>query len=175
MDWRHCLFLAAFYFVKYSIDNNLIGPWGQCIIASLFGLSLLKIADKIRLNISFHHHILLGQSVTGAGLMVLYATSYAATHYYDLIPLIAGFAAMTVVTGLAILLSLRHSVPIALMALIAAFITPALFSNNTGSAPALFSYVFVLFSGFMFLCYKQGWKLLSYITVAFSFLWIGFG
>src|ERR1035437_4769630 len=67
------LFLTAVFFLKYAFQNDWIGPRGQIAICAL-GAAALAAAGSRFLNKNWR---ILGQSLIGLGLAILYATFYA--------------------------------------------------------------------------------------------------
>jgi len=163
--------LGGFFLVKYSIDNNLLSPLVRVVLGVLLGLGLLAGGDVIRQRPDFANGRRIAQSLSGAGIAVLYAAVYAATSLYHLIPPALGFAGMAAITATAIVLSLRYGKPIALLGLICGFLAPALVESNDPSAFVLFSYLFCLFAGAMVLIRQQAWWDLAIPALGASLGW----
>lgn len=166
------LALAGFFLVKYSLDNNLLSPTVRITIGGLFGLGLLYAAKKVRSNPDFANGIRISQALSGAGIAVLYVVSYASVRLYSLFPAFAGFAAMAAVTATALVLSLRHGPPIALLGMVGGFLTPALLSNGGGDAFSLFVYLYFTASGLLIVIRKSNWWWLSIPTILGALLWV---
>ncbi len=114
--------LGFFYFVRYSIENGLLGPVARLSLAAAGGL--LSVAAGCWLH--FHHkianHQRIGEALTGAGIAALYFSAYALSKIYALAPVSVSFALMCLVTGGAILLTLScGGVAAATLALIGGF------------------------------------------------------
>ncbi len=167
------LALAGFFLVKYSIEKGLLSPAIRVCLGGLFGIILLVAAKYIREKSSFAN-IRIPQSLSGAGIAVLYATFYAATGLYQLIPSFLSFAGMAATTGLAIFLSLRHGAPIALLGLIGGFLTPALVGATEPSSSILLTYLLIVFFGLMFIIKRQSWWYLAIPALLACFVWVGF-
>ncbi len=163
--------LGGLFLVKYSIDNNLLSPFVRVLLGGLLGLGLLAAGDVVRKRPNFANGRRIAQSLSGAGIAVLYLAIYAATSLYELISPTVGFIGMAAVTATGIVLSLRYGKPIALLGLIFGFITPALIQSDTPSALVLFAYLIVLSAGAMALIRQQGWWDLALPTLAASLGW----
>ena len=83
-----------------------------------------------------------------------------------------GFGAMAAVTATALVLSLRHGPPIALLGMAGGFLTPALLSIDGGNAFASFIYLYFTASGLLIVVRKTKWWWLSIPTIAASLLWV---
>ena len=166
------LALAGLFLVKYSIDNNLLSPTVRVILGALFGGALLYAADWARRKPNFANGIRIAQSLSGAGIAILYASIFAATSLYQLLPNLLGFVGMAFVTATAVVLSLRHGPPITLLGLVGGFLTPALLGSDDPSAPLLFIYLYLVFGGLMLVIKRQNWWTLSIPTLLGAFLWV---
>ncbi|MCK5374876.1 MAG: DUF2339 domain-containing protein [Alphaproteobacteria bacterium] len=167
------LALGAFYLVKYSIDNSLLNPAVRVFMGGTLGCVFLFAARWIREKGNIANGVRIAQSLSGAGIATLYVSIFAATSLYHFLPNLAGLAGMTVVTGIAVNLSLRHGAPIALLGLVAGFITPALLAHNGDiPTPILFLYLYVIFAGLMAVIKQKRWWGLSLPAVIGTFLWV---
>jgi uncharacterized membrane protein len=166
------LALAGFYLVKYSIEQNLLGPTTRVVLGCIFGIGLLFSAKWVRNKPDFSNGVRISQSLAGAGIAVLYVSSYAATRLYGLLPIPIGFLSMAGVTAIALVLSLRHGAPIALLGMAGGFLTPALMSTGSGNIFALFVYLYFTASGLLIVIRKTKWWWLSIPTILFSLLWV---
>lgn len=165
------LALAGFYLVKYSIENNLLSPVVRVILGGLLGIGLLFAAEFVRRKPGFANGLRIAQSLSGSGIAVCYATLFAAANLYQLIPNLVCFLGMAAVTALAVVLSLKHGPPIALLGLLGGFLTPMLVSSSDPSAPPLFIYLFLVFSGVMTVIRRQAWWHLSIPALLGAFSW----
>jgi uncharacterized membrane protein len=168
------LILAGFYLVKFSIEQGWLNPTVRVILGGAFGFALLAGGGWVRRNDRTSNGSRIGQSLTGAGVAVLYGALFAATTLYELIPSFLGFAAMAALTFAALVLSLRHGPPIALLGLIGGFLTPALIKSGNPSAATLFIYLYFVLAGLLVLVRREQWWLLSTPTIAGAFGWAAF-
>ena len=155
------LALAGFFLVKYSIEHDLLSPLARVLLGSALGVGLLGAAGWVRSKPDFANGRRIAQSLSGAGVAVLYVCLFASVGLYDLLAPLPGFLGMAALTGAAVVLSLRHGMPIALLGLVGGFLTPALVGSSNPSAPLLFIYLFCIFGGLMTVIKRQNWWLLS--------------
>ena len=166
------LAFAGFFLVKYSIENDLLGPTARVIIGGLLGVGLIVAAHWVGYRVRVESAGRIAQSLAGAGIAVLYVSAYAASTLYDLVPPLVGFLGMAAVTGVAVVLSLRHGAPIAMLGLLGGFLTPALIHSDEPSAMVLFVYLYVVFAALIVLVRRKDWWPLALPAVLLSFLWV---
>lgn len=166
------LALAGFFLIKYSIENSLFTPTMRIISGGLLGGALLYGGDWVRRKPDFSNGIRIAQALSGAGISVLYVSIFAALSLYQLIPNTVGFLGMAAVTVLAVVLSLKHGQGIALLGLVGGFLTPFLVESNNPSAPILFIYLYLVFSGLMIVIKRNNWWLLSLFALFGTFFWV---
>ncbi|MBI1215929.1 MAG: DUF2339 domain-containing protein [Alphaproteobacteria bacterium] len=165
------LALSGFFLVKYSIEKGLLTDTIRVALGFVFGLALLGGGGFIRArrpDMADGERI--AQALTGAGIAVLYGTFCAATKFYGM-PRPVGFGGMVGVTLLAVLLSLRHGMPIAALGMLGGFATPALLSNGSHDSFGLFGYLFLLCAGLFALIRSRNWWVLALPALLISFFW----
>jgi len=156
------------FFLKWSIDRNLLGPTARVSMSTIFGLGVLVAGLRLlgkRWN-------LLGQGFTGGGLAVLYFSMYALGPLYHLIDsTLLVFALMILVTVSAGVLALyANSMLVAIFGIIGGFLTPILLHTNTPSLPGLYGYLLLLNLGILGIAHLRQWRLLNYLS--FTFTWL---
>lgn len=166
------LALSGFYLVKYTIDNNLLTETVRVLLGFIFGLAMLGAAHVIRNRPNFANGTRISQALSGAGIADLYGTFFAATTLYHLIPSSVGFLGMAAVTATAIVLSLRHGVPIALIGLIGGFAAPGMIGSEHPSAITLFVYLYCVVTGMFAVMRHKGWWILAIPTLIGAFAWV---
>lgn len=167
------LAFAGFFLVKYSIDMGWLTKEVRIVLGLVFGCGMIIGASYIRLKKpNMADGVRIGQALTGAGIADLYATIYAATMMFELVPRVTGFMGMALVTASAVLLSVRHGMPIAILGLLGGFLTPVLIHTGHGNAPALFSYLFMLVIGFFSVIVMLSWWILAIPVLLLAFLWV---
>jgi uncharacterized membrane protein len=160
------LFLAGAYLVKFTFDQGLLGPTARVVLGLVFGVALLAGGELLR-----GRSALVATGLSAAGIADLYASLYAGTSLYHLVPAPVGFALMALVTATAVLLSLRHGVLIAVIGLIGGFLTPALVGETEPSAAVLFLYLFLLQAGLVGAARPRRWWGLALATAGGGALW----
>jgi hypothetical protein len=166
------LALAGFFMVKYSIETGLLSPTVRVVLGLIFGGGMLYAANWVQGKENFANGTRIAQALSGAGIADLYVCIFAATSLYGLIPAFVGFIGMAAVTATAVVLSLRHGMPIALLGLIGGFLTPAIISSHDPSAPKLFIYLYFVITGMLAVIRKQHWWIMAIPAVIGAFLWI---
>lgn len=166
------LALAGFFLVKVSIERGWLSPSVRVILGLAFGAWLLYAAGWMRRKDGTPNGFRIAQALSGSGIAVLYASLFAATSLYELIPPFIGFAALAALTLAALVLSLRHGPAVALMAMVGGFLTPAFVHSGDPSAPGLFLYLYFLLSSVFVLIRQQNWWPLGLPSIAGAFLWV---
>ncbi len=163
---------AGFFLVKYSIENQLVGPHMRVVLGGLLGAALLVGARFVAARAGAFGGHRIAQALAGAGIAVFYVSAYAATALYGLVPPLLGFAAMAATTALAVILALRHGPPIALLGMVGGFLTPALITSGDPSAFLFFTYLYFVFAALMIIIKRQGWWLMTFPALLFAFGWV---
>ncbi len=166
------LALASLFMVKYSIEKNLLSPEIRVTLGGLFGFALLVVSNFIHNKPKISNSIRIVQALSGAGITALYGSLFAATSVYALLPSFVGFIAMAIVTIIAVVLSLRHGLPIAVLGLIGGFMTPALIGIENLSSILLFSYIYFVFSALVLLINNKDWWTISIPSLIGVFSWV---
>ena len=99
---------------------------------------------------------------------------YGSYALYHLIGSGTASAAMIAVTVAALVLSLRHGAPTALMGLVGGFLTPLLVGNPNASAVPLLAYLALLNAAIFAIAWRRGWTWLAAAGVLLSFVWTGY-
>ncbi|MEN6350296.1 MAG: DUF2339 domain-containing protein [Syntrophomonas sp.] len=156
------LLVAVAYFLKYSFDNNWIGPLGRMVIGYLIGVCFL-VAGDILMRRSYHYF---AQGISGGGIAIIYLTTFAAVNLYHLIPSAIAFALLvfTALTG-GLLAVRQNAVGLAFISTLGGFLTPFLIGSRTGNLPALMSYICILDLSVLFLGYYKNWRFLNALAL----------
>lgn len=155
------VFLGVTFFLKYAVDQNLIGTTGRVLIGAAIGVAFLIGGERLRRRYANYAY-----GLTGGGIAVLYATIwFASFKRYDLLPATVAFGLMAAVTATASLLAARYSaLPIAVLGLIGGFLTPILLSTGVDNEAGLFTYIALLDLGVLALAYSKQWRSLNYLS-----------
>lgn len=166
------LVLSAFFLVRYSIENGLLGPAARTIIAGLFGLVLVAASEVARRLPATRDDARIGQVLAGAGIASLYGTLYIAAQLYHLIGVAPAFAIMIAVTVAGLGLALRHGPPTAIMALIGGFAAPLVSSFDPQNVGPLLVYLGLLVAALFGLAIRRGWWWLALAACGGGFAWV---
>lgn len=132
------LFIGAGFFVKYSIDKNLISPVMRLVIGAIVGLGMIGGSfwfERGRYDTMRH-------TFASGGIGVLYSVFFAATLYYEYLPRPVGFVSLSVISAAAFVLALFHrGVAISVLGGVGAYITPLLVTTGQGGLVSLFVYL----------------------------------
>ena len=158
--------LAVGWFLKYSFDQNWIGPAGRVTMAYLFGVIFLGSGEFCRRK-DYHTF---GLYLIGGGLATLYFATYAAFQIYYLVSQPAAFGIMVLVTLLCGTLSLFYDTKwLAVLGLVGGFLTPVILSTGQDNQLFLMTYMLILNIGVLFIAFFKQWGLLNYL--GFLFTW----
>jgi uncharacterized membrane protein len=166
------LVFGAAYFLKVAFDRNWIGPWLRVVIGVAFGSGL------VLLGVSFHRKDsrVFAQGLLGAGISILYLTSYACFNLYHLVTQPVALAMMSAVTVTAVWVALMcDALAVSLLGLVGGFLTPLLLSSNSGGGAAngigLFAYIALLDAGLLMLAVKKdSWAVIEPLALLGTFL-----
>lgn len=167
------LAVAGVLLVRYSIQIGLITPPVQMGMAALFGLLLLGLGEYARSRADWALDRRVAQALVGAGIFVLYAAVYGSLVLHQLIGNSVAFGLMVMVTGAALILSLRHGAPSAVMGLVGGFLTPLLVGERSETAIPLLTYLALLDIALFTLAGRRGWTWLAAAAALLSFGWSG--
>jgi uncharacterized membrane protein len=156
-----CIALAGAFLVKYSIDEGLLGPGMRVALGILLGFVLLAAGDVMR-----RKSATIAQALTAAAIADLYASLFAAVALYQLIPSALAFVILAALTFVAIGLSLRHGPFVGLVGLAGGFLTPAIVSTGEPHPAILFTYLYLLQLGALWLERQRRWWYLPAIANA---------
>ncbi len=136
------ILFAASFFVKWSIENNLIGPRARLGLGLSSGITLLAagLALHRRRDVPY-----LSEGLSGLGLGLCYLALYAGYAYYGLLPAGAAFGLMFIVTvlGTGVAVVSERQVT-AVLALLGGLLTPVLLAQQEPNERVLLGYLVVL-------------------------------
>jgi uncharacterized membrane protein len=166
------LLLGVAFFLKYAFDQAWINPQTRCAIGALAGIALIPSG----LRLASRGYERYGHLLAGAGIVILYLTTYAALNLYALIPPPAAAAVLVLVTATGALLSdHRRSLAFAVLAAVGGYATPLLVGGSRDAQVTLFSYIALLTAAMIYLARRRGWPQLSatayVLTVAILLIW----
>ncbi|NER09998.1 phage shock protein C (PspC) family protein [Muriicola jejuensis] len=160
------LVIGAGIGVKYSIDHDLISPLVRILLGYVLGISLGVIAYRLRERYENFSAVLLSGSMA-----ILYFMTFAACSFYDMLPPVAAFALMVLITVATVLAALNYNRQfIAHLGLVGAYAVPFLLSEGQDRVGILFTYMAIINAGILVVALKKYWKPLYW--VAFALTWI---
>lgn len=163
--------LAGVYLVRYSIEQQMLTPLVRVLLSGGFGMVLLICAQWLHDHPKQTPAKRFSQALAGAGLAILFASIYSATSIHGILTPMVGFIGLAIVAGFAVVLSLQFGLPIALLALLGGFLTPALVGGQTPSPAPLFTYLFLLYAALMAVITRKGWWMLALVAYAGALVW----
>jgi uncharacterized membrane protein len=156
------LVMGVGFFLKYSVQNQLISEMGQVSLTIVAGAAMLAAGTRMLGK----QYQLLGQGLMGGGIAVLYLAVFAAANRFHLIGLMPAFALMALITATAGILAVTYrSLLVAVLGIIGGYATPLMLASGEPNFVGLFTYILVLGIGVLGISFKRDWRLL---------VWLGF-
>lgn len=150
------LFLGTGFFVKYSIDNELISPEWRVTLTYLTAVLLLG-AGLSRLRKKYP---ILSGTLTSTGILVLYLATCAGRMFYELpfFTTTVSTLLLTATTAAAFILAVRLRFQvIVFLGIIGGFLTPVLLSTGQDHTASLFLYMTILNAGLVAVLAATRW------------------
>ena len=143
------LALGGFFLVRYSIEQDLIGPGVKISLAAVLAAALVGAGEWTRRmerisGFSGLPAAHIPSILTAAGTAVAYATVYAAYALYGFIDAALAFVLLGVVALTTLLAALLHGPALAALGLVGAEVTPLLVSTDRPSYWSLYVYLAVV-------------------------------
>lgn len=162
------LIIGAIFFLKYAFDNDWINETVRVLLGGLAGLAALFAALRSHRK-GFY---IFSQGLFGAGIGLLYLSSYASYNFYQLVPQPGAFGLMIIITALSIFLALRfNALSIAILGWAGGFLTPLALSAGQANQVGLFSYIAFLDIALLAILYrKPNWAILKPLTLGATYL-----
>lgn len=132
---------AGIFLVKYSVDNNLLGPEARIVLALLVGVLFHIGAYKL--------HRLKGpqdafSGLAGGASLLLYSALLAALHFYQLLSAGWIFALLLVVSMATMLLALMYGPVLAALGILGAYLVPIFVSTGSNNIVAALIYSLIV-------------------------------
>lgn len=164
------LVLTGAFLLKYGYENYYVAPWVRVMLAGMFGLVLIGVAEWLRPR-NEGRYVGIAQAACGAGVAVLFGTVYAGHSLYPLIGDIPAFLLLGVVAVSAVVMSLRHGPLVALLGLVGGFALPPLLRDQMPAQAGMVVYLLALELGVLAVTRKRGWLSISALTLLGSVGW----
>ncbi len=136
------ILFAASFAVKWSIENNLIGPRARLGLGLAAGIAALLAGLVLHRRRDVPY---LSEALSGLGLGLCYLSLYAGYAYYELLRVGAAFGLMFVVTVLGTIVAVISERQVtAVLALLGGLLTPVLLASDQPNERVLMGYLAVL-------------------------------
>jgi len=164
------LFFGLAFLVKYAADNQLLPPELRVGAVAAAGIVLLGLGWRLRLKNAGY-----ALGMQGAGVAVLYLTTFGALRLYGLVPPEAAFIMLAAISVFAAVLAIsQDAVALAVIGAGGGFAAPILASTGGGSHVMLFGYYVLLNLAIVAIAWKKAWRALNVTGFAFTFVVMGF-
>ena len=166
------LLCGIVFFLKYSIEKDLISPAVRICLTFLTGLAMFT-GGLLMVNKRFH---ILATGILSAGIITLYMGSFAGYKLYHILPGEVSFGFMILTTIAAMLVSMKlNLLPVALTGCTGAYLTPVLLSDGSGNLPFFLGYTAFISLGLLIVSRERRWRSLEAVSFGFSFLLMSYG
>ncbi len=153
------LFLGLAFLLRYASERVVVPVEVRYIGVALAAMVLLWVGWRLRLRRPGYALI-----VQGAGVAVLYLTTFAAMRLHPLLSPQMAFALLVVVTICSAMLAvLQDALGLAVVATLGGFCTPILTSTGGGNHVGLFSYFTLLNAGIFAIAWFKAWRQLNLV------------
>jgi len=157
--------IGAGLFLAYAHERGWLGRLGPHVRVALLvlaGLGFL-VTGEVFARKAFRA---LARVMTGGGLAMEYFAAYTAWGRFHIIPQPAAWILMTVITGVAILLSIRYaSLVVAVLSLVGGLVAPILIRPDRDPGHVLFLYLIAVNVGVLALAYARKWRVLNLLAL----------
>ncbi len=155
------LVLGMGFFVKYSIEQDLISKEVRVLLTASVGMALLVGGTQLL----GRKYQIIGQGLMGGGLITLYFSVYAAHAFYHMISPTYAFALMALVTVLAGSIAVGlSSILVAVLGVLGGYGTPLMIQSENPSLPILHTYMLILAVGILGVCASRKWPLVHFLA-----------
>jgi len=160
------LFFGVSFLLKYVSDRGFFPIEYRLIGVVIGAMCLLGLGWRLR-----HKNETYALLLQGAGIGVLYLDIFAAYNLYQLIPPIAAFVLLFIVSMFSAALAvLQDSKSLAVLGFSGGFLAPILASSGSNNHVGLFSYYAVLNVAIVAIAWFKAWRELNLLGFAFTFI-----
>lgn len=160
------LFLGLAFLLRYVTEHTVVPVSLRYAGVAAAGIGLLLFGWRWRKRNDSY-----GLILQGAGIGVLYLTTFAGMKLHSLIPPELGFLVLVAVVAFAVLLALlQDSLALAVVAALGGFAAPVLASTGSANHLFFFSYLTVINLGIVAVAWFKAWRALNVIGFVSSFL-----
>lgn len=166
------LLCAVGFFLKYSIENNLVSPAVR-IALTFSSAAGMFVAGLAGLNKRFH---VLAVGILSVGIVTFYMGAFAGFRLYHLLPAGAAFAVMVLTTCVSMLTAVKFDLlPVALIGCAGGYLTPVMLADKSGDLRFLLAYVVLISAGILVSSRSRVWRVLEWTAFLAGFILIGAG
>ncbi len=171
------LALGGAFMVKFMIDQGWFGPTARTLMGFLSGCALMAGGEWLRRRppqraLAALRPNYVPPAFTAAGVSIAYSSAYAAFELYSLVPPLAAFILLGVLSMGAVFLSLLQGPLVALLGIVGGFVTPLLVASDNPSTWGLYIYLtFLIASALAIVRYTGAWWL-GLVTLAGTTAWL---
>ena len=159
------LFIGLAFLLKYAADHEMLPVEFRVAGVAAGGMALLALGWRLRES---RRGYALG--LQGAGVAVLYLTTFAALRLWSLLPAEAAFVLLAAIAVFSAILAVRQdALALAAIAAGGGFVAPILASTGGGSHVMLFSYYLLLNLGIAAIAWHKAWRPLNLLGFLFTF------
>lgn len=162
------LLFLAFGWIVTVVFWDAIGPVGQVSLGFLVGIAMIFFGAK-----RIEQYANQGSVLLSLGAGIIFITTFAARTQYDLFsPAVALLFMFLVTVFVAYVSVIQKNLPLALLGLFLGGIAPILTHSPEPSVFGLFSYLFVLIAGTLWVVRLTGWRALTVAALGLYGLYV---
>lgn len=159
------LFLGLAFLLKYAAEHNIVPIELRVAGVAAAGVAMLAGGWRLRERRPGY-----AMGLEGAGVGVMYLTTFAAFRLYHLLPPTPAFVLLAAIAVLSAFIAIAQDAPIlAAFGAGGGFLAPVLASTGGGSHVALFSYYLLLNLGILAVALFKAWRGLNVMGFLFTF------
>jgi uncharacterized membrane protein len=170
------LALGAIFLVRYSIEQDFVGPGVRVTLGALLATALIVAGEwrrrqERRFGIAGIPAARIPSILTAAGTTAAYTTGFAAYAVYGFLGPETAFLVLGLVALTTLAAALLHGPALAALGLIGAEVAPLLVTTDTPNYWALYVYLAVVTAAGFLLARVRLWRWLAITAVAFALFW----
>ncbi len=158
-------------FLKYAFEQGWVNEFSRIILGFLGGMLSIWFGEFLFKK----KYEALAQGISSLGLIILYLTIFTAYHFYHLLSIQWAFGFLFVVTIGGMLIAIIHNgFAMAFLSVFGAFATPLMLADPASTLyyePFLFSYLFIINVGVLFVSSMKRWRTISLVSFVFTVMY----
>lgn len=161
--------LGAAFFLKYAFDQGWINEITRVLAGAAAGLIFAGLGERLRRS-GYRGY---AQGLTGGGMALLYFSTYAAYHFYTLLPPLPAMALLALITAAAAALAVYQEAPaVAVLGMLSGFLTPVLFATGDPQYLNLLLYLLLLNLGLGACAWFRRWPFLVWSAFSITSIYL---